>query len=68
MKLLLDGGVPVRKMLLSVNAHLHWAESACCVYIRRETGGKTIGVMQMTNRFFTGNTIYVVVILNFARR
>ena len=41
--------------------------SACCVYTRRETGGKTVGVMQMRgNRLFTGNTISVVVIRNFA--
>ena len=24
-----------------------------CVYTRRETGGKTVGVMQMSNRLFT---------------
>ena len=39
-----------------------------CVYTRRETGGKTVGVMQMSNRLFTWNTISVDVIRNFARR
>ena len=41
--------------------------SACCVYIRRETGGNTVGVMQMSNRLFTGNTISVVAIFKLAR-
>ena len=44
--------------------------SACCVYTRLESGGKTVGVMQMStsNRLCTGDTISVVVIRNFARR
>ena len=37
-----------------------------CVYT--ETGGKTVGDMQMSDRLFTGNTISVDVIRNFARR
>ena len=32
--------------------------SACCVYIRRETGRKTVGVMQMSNQFFLLETRY----------
>ena len=33
-----------------------------------ENRQKTVGVIQMSNRLFTGNTISVVVILNFAKR
>ena len=57
------GGIP------AVSARHGTLPSACCVYIRQETGGKPLAsVMQMIKRVFNGNRISCVVIFTFAKR